>query len=75
MKKYLILNILIFSSITSFWEEKKADMPELRNEMINILNTAPALTDEQDESGMYYAWNESEYQADNTKGWILTSST
>ena len=49
MKKYLILNILIFCSITSFGEEKKADMPELRNEMINILNTATALTDEQDD--------------------------
>ena len=37
--------------------------------------TVPTLTDEQGASGKYYAWNESEYQTDNTKGWILTSFT
>ena len=37
--------------------------------------TIPTITDEQDQAGKYYTWNESEYQADNTKGWILTSST
>ena len=35
----------------------------------------PALTDEQDAAGMYYEWDESAYQADNTTGWVLTSKT
>ena len=33
----------------------------------------PELTEEEKTASKYYAWNESEYQADNTKGWILTS--
>ena len=35
----------------------------------------PALTDEQDAAGMYYEWDESAYQADNTTGWVLRSLT
>ena len=33
----------------------------------------PALTDEQRAAGSYYTWSESAYQADNTKGWTLTT--
>ena len=33
----------------------------------------PTLTDDQIAAGSYYTWDESAYQADNTKqGWILT---
>ena len=31
----------------------------------------PILTDEQEEAGFDYYWDESVYQADNTKGWII----
>ena len=31
----------------------------------------PELTEEEIESGKWYFWDESAYQADNTKGWIL----
>ena len=31
----------------------------------------PALTEEQEERGATYLWNEKSYQADNTKGWTL----
>ena len=33
----------------------------------------PALTDDQRAAGSYYTWDESAYQADNTKGWTLTT--
>lgn len=33
----------------------------------------PELTEEQYDNGYYYTWDESAYQADNTKGWVLTS--
>ena len=33
----------------------------------------PALTDDQIAAGSYYTWDESAYQADNTKGWTLTT--
>ena len=33
----------------------------------------PELTDEQRESRSSYSWDESAYQADNTKGWTLTT--
>ena len=32
----------------------------------------PVLTDEEKAAGKSYLWDESVYQADNTKGWILT---
>ena len=35
--------------------------------------TEPTLTDEERAAGKYYAWNESNYQADNTTGWVLTT--
>ena len=34
--------------------------------------TQPTLTDEESAAGKYYEWNESVYQGDNSKGWILT---
>ena len=37
-------------------------------------HTAPALTEAQEQSGSYYRWDESAYQADNTAGWILTGT-
>ena len=37
--------------------------------------TQPELTQEQDESGYYYYWDETSYQQDNTTGWILTQSS
>ena len=33
--------------------------------------TQPTLTDEESAAGKYYEWNESAYQADNSKGWDL----
>ena len=33
----------------------------------------PLLTEEEHEAGKYYVWDEDAYQADNTKGWVLTS--
>ena len=38
---------------------------------VSPLGDAPALTDEQITAGSYYTWDESVYQADNTKGWTL----
>ena len=35
------------------------------------LGDAPALTDDEMLAGKYYEWNETAYQADNTKGWDL----
>ena len=35
--------------------------------------TLPTLTDDQIAAGSYYNWDESAYQADNTKGWTLTT--
>ena len=35
--------------------------------------TQPTLTDDQIAAGSYYTWNESNYQADNTTGWVLTT--
>ena len=35
--------------------------------------THPTLTDEQIAAGSYYVWNESNYQADNSTGWVLTT--
>ena len=37
------------------------------------LGDAPALTDDQMAAGSLYSWDESAYQADNTKGWVLTT--
>ncbi len=37
------------------------------------LGDAPALTDDQVAAGSLYSWDESAYQADNTKGWVLTT--
>ena len=34
--------------------------------------TQPELTQEQEDSGHNYAWEETAYQQDNTTGWILT---
>jgi hypothetical protein len=33
--------------------------------------TQPALTNEEEAAKKYYDWDESAYQADNTKGWVL----
>tara|TARA_R100000664_G_scaffold32049_1_gene46404 strand:- start:1575 stop:1919 length:345 start_codon:yes stop_codon:yes gene_type:complete len=33
--------------------------------------TEPTLTSEEQAAGKYYVWNESLYQSDNTKGWVL----
>ena len=35
------------------------------------LGDAPGLSTSQMEAGSYYEWNETAYQADNTKGWDL----
>ena len=35
------------------------------------LGDAPALTEDERTAGKYYEWNETAYQADNTKGWDL----
>jgi len=35
--------------------------------------TQPTLTDEQIAAGSSYEWNESNYQADNSTGWVLTT--
>ena len=35
------------------------------------LGDAPALTSDEQTAGNYYEWNETAYQADNTKGWDL----
>ena len=32
----------------------------------------PTLTEEEIDEGKYYTWDEDPYQADNTKGWVLT---
>ena len=34
---------------------------------------APALTDDERTAGKYYAWNESNYQADPATAWVLTT--
>jgi len=34
---------------------------------------APALTDDERAAGKYYAWNESNYQADPATAWVLTT--
>ena len=34
----------------------------------------PTLTQEQIDDGYYYTWDEDAYQADNTTGWVLTTS-
>ena len=33
----------------------------------------PQITNDQDDAGYSYYWNEAEYQADNSKGWVLTT--
>jgi len=33
----------------------------------------PEVTQEQYEAGIYYTWDESAYQADNTQGWIMNT--
>ena len=38
---------------------------------VSPLGDAPALTAEQTAAASYYEWDESAYQADNTKGWTL----
>lgn len=35
--------------------------------------TPAELTEEQIDANKYYVWDEDAYQADNTKGWVLTS--
>ena len=35
--------------------------------------TEPTLTDDQIAAGSRYVWNESNYQADNSTGWVLTT--
>ena len=35
--------------------------------------TQPTLTDAEVAAGKYYVWNESNYQADNSTGWVLTT--
>jgi len=35
--------------------------------------TQPNLTDDEISAGSYYIWDESDYQADNTTGWILVT--
>ena len=35
--------------------------------------TQPTLTDDQIAAGSRYEWNESNYQADNSTGWVLTT--
>ena len=37
------------------------------------LGDAPALTADELAAGKYYVWNESNYQADNSTGWVLTT--
>ena len=37
--------------------------------------TQPELTQEQEDSGYLYYWDETAYQQDNTTGWILTQSS
>ncbi len=34
---------------------------------------APALTSDEENAGKYYAWNESNYQADPSTAWVLTT--
>jgi len=33
--------------------------------------TKPTLTSEQESQGYFYVWDEENYQADNTQGWVL----
>ena len=35
--------------------------------------TQPNLTDDEISAGSYYIWDESDYQADNTTGWVLVT--
>jgi len=35
---------------------------------------APELTQEQQDAGSYYIWDEDTYQADNTQGWVIIES-
>ena len=35
--------------------------------------TQPNLTDDEISAGSYYLWDESDYQADNTTGWVLVT--
>ncbi len=35
--------------------------------------TVPTLTDDQIAAGSYYVWNESNYQSDPAKAWVLTT--
>ena len=39
------------------------------------IGDAPALTDEEKADNKVYLWDESVYQGDNTKGWVLRSPT
>jgi len=41
---------------------------------VSPIGAAPTLTDEQTEAGSFYIWDEDAYQADNTTGWVLTTS-
>ena len=38
------------------------------------LGDAPTLTSDEQAAGKYYEWNETAYQADNTKGWELKTA-
>jgi len=40
---------------------------------VSPLGSAPALTDAEVAANKYYEWDETEYQGDNTKGWVLQS--
>ena len=55
---------------TIAWESWNAIVDEILNEdPVSILEAQ--LTEEEIESGKWYSWDESAYQADNTKGWGL----
>ena len=53
-------NSWIINSTTADWEAPIAQ---------------PELTQEQEDSGYLYYWDETAYQQDNTTGWILTQSS
>ena len=42
-------------------------------EWVSPIGAAPELTTSQREASSDYTWDESAYQADNTKGWVLTT--
>jgi len=44
---------------------------DTRVDWISPLGDPPTLTDAEEAASKYYIWDESAYQADNTKGWVL----